>query len=219
MGSSGRQALTVGQRRAAFWAVTVIVVGVVALTSLSGGSKPSRGAVVRAASTRPAPRIADAFTSTSTTSDATPNTTSTSDSRTTATTSATSTTTATSTTSGPAPRPIRSSEVDRRLVLAHARRFLAAYLVYEVAPLDARMRAALRQTTTVAFANRLLKHTIRLRHGERSAVGTVKSIELGGDPDSSSVTADATVDHAGWVSGLILDFTSTGRRWLVSGLS
>lgn len=106
-----------------------------------------------------------------------------------------------------------------QLILAQAREFLNAYVVYEVEPLDSRMRELLLQTATSSLVQQLLRHTVRLPARDRPAVGTIQSLELGQAPDSSAVTVDATVDHAGWVSGLILDFQEADGRWLVTGLS
>jgi hypothetical protein len=119
----------------------------------------------------------------------------------------------------PTPQSTSSAAPRQRLILAHAREFLSAYLLYEVKPLDAPTRRALVQSTTVAFAVQLLRHTVDLPRGKRPAAGTVQDLELSESPDSSTTTVDATILHDGWVSGLTLDFQSAGGRWLVGGLS
>ncbi len=212
---SGGQRLTGDQRRNAFLAASIVVVaGVVAIGAL--GNSSLSAATGRHTSGSEAnglvPRIVDVSapppTSTRTQSPgASPAPTS-------------------STKQQPASPPQEreqqapgSSASGQRLIIAHARQFLSAYLVYEVEPLDARMRRALVRATTVAFSIQLLRHPVDLPRGHRPAVGTVQALELSESPDTSAITVDATILDDSWVSGLILDFQSAGGQWLVSGLS
>lgn len=218
MSAPARTTLSADQRRRAFLgAAVLIVVAVFVLGALNKGTSGLRHpAAARTAPASTSPRIVDAGPSAS---KAAPR------AKEAPMGDALTTASATSTTASPAvittapPPAAGSRSVDQASVLAHARAFLAAYLVYEVEPLNPRMRTVLRRSATGALASRLAKHGVRLASGDRSAVGTVQSLELGGDLDSSSITVDATIEHAGWVSGLILDFQRAGGRWLVSGVS
>lgn len=189
------QRLTNDQRRTAFLVTAMTVVAVVvAISALLSGPR-RHGRSIRTSAHPSVPRIVGA---------ATPVTTS---------------TRKPAASPPPTPRSAGSGAPRQRLILAHAREFLSAYLFYEVKPLDARMRRALVQSTTVAFAVQLLRHTVDLPRGKRPAAGTVQDMELSESPDSSTTTVDATILHDGWVSGLTLDFQSAGGRWLVGGLS
>jgi hypothetical protein len=221
MSPSASQPLTNDQRRAAFFIAAVAVLGALLLLGGLSRSGHTRGSTrpVRRAAAREAPRIVDVFARTA----AAPGET------------ATATIKPATDTTGPtgvrghastssihaiaSPAGTRTSPVNPRLVLAHARQFLAAYLVYEVGPLDPRMRRALTGSATPRFAHALLVHPVRLPQPDRPAVGVIQTLELGSDPDSSSVTVDATVENAGWISGLVLDFQRANGRWLVSGLN
>lgn len=196
------RALTDQQRRGAFAVVAVLLLVVVAVMSALDGGRHGHGDSRNAASatTRSpasaAPRIVDASAST---------------------TSATAFTSTTSATTSTATRRTRSAAA-RRLILADARRFLSAYLVYEVRPLDARGRATLRASTIPGFARHLLRVRVKLPARNRPVVGRVRTLRVQDRPGRTNATVGATVQNGAWVSGLMLRLRSRGGRWLVAGL-
>lgn len=197
------RALTDQQRRGAFAVAAVLVLGVVAVMSALDGGRHGHGDNRNAASaaTRSpassAPRIVDASAATSSS------------------TASTSTTSRNVTTS--AARTTRPAGA-RRLILADARRFLSAYLVYEVRPLDTRGRATLRASTTPGFARHLLRVRVNLPARNRPSVGRVRTLRFEGRPGRTTATVVATVQTGAWVSGLRLWMRHRDGRWLVSGL-
>jgi hypothetical protein len=217
-----RCGLSDDQRRVAFFAAAAAVVSVVVVIGALGGGQTARRMPARTtglATSGAAPRIADQG-SLRFTSPTAPDAVRRSMASTTTTTPAPAVTAVTSLTRAPTraatPAPAPAA---RAVILAHARTFLAAYLAYEVGQLDPRMRAALTRTATPAFARQLITRPINLPPRDRPAVSTIQSVELNAASGSPLVTADATTEHGGWLSGLTLYLEPAGGRWLVSSLT
>ena len=187
------RALTDHQRRTAFAAASALVLGAaIAIGALSASARsPHRTTGSTRLAAGSPPRIADAP----------------------------STTTAT-----PTPAPARHADPpsgdqptarDERLIESSARLFLGAYLAYEVGPLGTTARRQLLASATTPLARWLIDHSVRLPPQDRPSLGVVRSLALE-DNGSGPVTVDAAIEHAGWVSALILRFERAHGRWLVT---
>jgi hypothetical protein len=105
---------------------------------------------------------------------------------------------------------------EKQLIESRARQFLAAYLVYEVGPLNATARSQLFASGTRALADRLIAHPVDLPARDRPAAGKVRSLVLSPGGVGAPITVSATVQQAGWDSRLTLEFEHAHGRWLVS---
>jgi hypothetical protein len=183
------------QRRRAFWATGALVLGAtVAIGAL--GDRQVRAGAARARPTASAGmRIVNAQAP------------------------APATTTAPARQGRNAPRPAALGQADKNAIRAEARTFLSAYLAYEVGSLDQRTRGTLRRSATPAIARRLLAHPVKLPPGAQLRHGSVRSLQIESSADARPVRVRATIDHAGWVSGLTLQMTSAGGAWLVSAVT
>src|SRR5579884_360361 len=182
------------QRRSAFAVAGALVLGAaIAIGALSSPGRPARRTTGTAqpASSSP-PRIADAPTTTSTTQARTP---------------------------PPHAVPSPGSQPtarDAQLIDRSARQFLAGYLTYEVGPLDTTARRELLAAATDALAHRLIDHPVDLPPGDRPAVGEVRSLVLSRSAGQAPIAVKATIEQAGWDSGLTLELEHAHGRWLVS---
>ncbi len=102
-------------------------------------------------------------------------------------------------------------------VAPSARRFLVAFLSYEVGAGDSEVRAALRATTTPAFADQLLQQRSR-RSAEHPApnprLGDLAVVLLSVNPPLASVTA--TARRPSGPEQLSFVFALRNGRWLAS---
>ncbi len=105
---------------------------------------------------------------------------------------------------------------DEQIIERQARTFLSAYLAYEVGTLDGTARKQLLASATAALAHRLIHHPVDLPPRDRPSAGEVRSLALNGGGAHTPLKVNATIEQAGWASGLTLQFEHANGRWLVS---
>ncbi|ADB49875.1 hypothetical protein [Conexibacter woesei] len=120
----------------------------------------------------------------------------------------------TTTPAAPAP-PLGVSE--QRAAVAAARRFLGAYLHWEVGDARGGVRVALRANATRAFGDELLSSPPRVS-GAPARPGRIDGLELGDTLRAETPAVAATVDRGGTVTPLIMRLAREEGRWRISGL-
>lgn len=124
------------------------------------------------------------------------------------------TTQRTTTSVAPAP-PLGPAE--QRAVVATARRFLGAYLRWEVGDATAGVRAALRASATRAFGRELRSAALRSAGAPRRP-GRIDGVELGDDLRAETLKVGATIDRDGTITPLTMRLAREEGGWRISGL-
>lgn len=106
----------------------------------------------------------------------------------------------------------------QRAAIECARRFLSAYLRFEVGDDDATVRAALRATATPAFAHELLAKPPRLGAAAPQRPGQIDGLELSDGPRATRLVVAATIRRATTVTPLMLRLAREEGGWRISGL-
>jgi len=126
---------------------------------------------------------------------------------------------------GPTPRVLRLYERTRAEAEPAARRFLAAFSLYEVGRLDEEVGRELRVTATRVFAEELLAAPPRVPRGvsklERALLRRLEFVP--GEPDASGrrlVSGELVglVRRDGGEETIAIELRRSGRGWRVSGL-
>jgi hypothetical protein len=126
---------------------------------------------------------------------------------------------------GPTPRVLRLYERTAADAELAARRFFAAFSLYEVGRLGAGVTREVRVTATPAFANQLLSAPPRVQPGvskpERALLGRLEFVP--GEPDASGrrlVSGElvGVVQRGGREETIAIELRRSGRGWRVSGL-
>jgi len=126
---------------------------------------------------------------------------------------------------GPTPRVLRLYERTRAEAEPAARRFLAAFSLYELGRLDEEVGRELRVGATPAFAEELLSAPPRVPPGvskpERGSLGRLEFVP--GEPDASGrrlVSGElvGVVQRGGGEETIAIELRRSGHGWRVSGL-
>jgi hypothetical protein len=126
---------------------------------------------------------------------------------------------------GPTPLVLRLYERTRAEAEPAARRFFAAFSLYEVRRLDEEVGRELRVTATPAFAEQLLSAPPRVPRGvskpERASLGRLEFVP--GEPDASGrrlVSGElvGVVQRGAGKETVAIELRRSGRGWRVSGL-
>lgn len=113
-------------------------------------------------------------------------------------------------------RPARPALVGaRRAVEAAARRFLAAFLPYEVGGLDGGLARRLRASATERFAAQLLAAPPRPRAGAMPPRARLAGLAV--SLEGSGVLAEGSLRRGGELESFTLRLERSGGRWLVAG--
>jgi len=108
----------------------------------------------------------------------------------------------------------------RRAVIASARRFLAAFLRYEVGMVDGRVARALRATATEDFAVSLLRSPPRPRAGAMPAQARLLGLGVELAPGAAPrALILGTLRRDGRVESFAFEFERRGERWLAAGVA
>lgn len=126
---------------------------------------------------------------------------------------------------GPTPRVLRLYERTRAEAEPAARRFFAAFSLYEVGRLDEEVGPELRAAATPAFAGRLLSAPPRMPPGlSKPARAFLRRLEfVPGEPDASGrrlVSGELVglVRRGGGEETIAIELRRSGGGWRVSGL-